>query len=330
MSGLDNLKTRLNYMGGGKQQGRMNEDKLRTLKKALIYSYQAATAIMPDGREFRCLMNRNKMTMDLDNKIISMPYKDICLNLDRVGTTTEGEVDTNIKVGDIITWKENDSHWIIYLQRIEETAYFRAEARRCRYQIEINGKKQWVYLRGPVEQNLMWSQASGVYFNKLNYTGLLMISNTEENREFFKRFKTFKINGKPWEVQAVDDISTEGIIEVAIKETFSNTVKDDIDKAVEESIDVFEVDDRNEIFIAGPDEIKPYDIITYSIQNYKGGGSWSVTDESRVGIVKATPAADTLSVTVEVITGRRNSFTLVYQSNDGVVKTSLPIKILSL
>ena len=77
MSGLDNLKTRLNYMGGGKQQGRMNEDKLRTLKKALIYSYQAATAIMPDGREFRCLMNRNKMTMDLDNKIISMPYKDI-------------------------------------------------------------------------------------------------------------------------------------------------------------------------------------------------------------------------------------------------------------
>jgi hypothetical protein len=55
-----------------------------------------------------------------------------------------------------------------------------------------------------------------------------------------------------------------------------------------------------------------------------------VTDESRVGIVKATPAADTLSVTVEVTTGRRNSFTLVYQSDDGVVKTSLPIKILSL
>ena len=330
MSGLDNLKKRLNYMGGGKQQGRMNEDKLRTLKKALIYSYQAATAIMPDGREFRCLMNRNKMTMDLDNKIISMPYKDICLNLDKVGTTTEGEIETKIKVGDIITWKENDSHWLIYLQRIEETAYFRAEARRCRYQIEINGKKPWDYLRGPVEQSLLWNQASGVYFNKLNYTGVLMITNTEENREFFKRFAILKINGKSWEVQAVDDISTEGIIEVAIKETFSNTIKDDIDKAVEESIDVFEIDDRDEIFIAGPEEVKPYDMITYSIQNYKGGGSWSVTDESRVGIVKATPAADSLSVKIEIITGRRNSFTLVYQSNDDIVKTSLPIKILSL
>ena len=32
---------------------RMNESKLRSLKKALLYSYQAATAILADEREFK-------------------------------------------------------------------------------------------------------------------------------------------------------------------------------------------------------------------------------------------------------------------------------------
>ena len=44
MSSLDNLKKRINYSGGEKAQERMNLDKLRSLKKALLYSYQAQTA----------------------------------------------------------------------------------------------------------------------------------------------------------------------------------------------------------------------------------------------------------------------------------------------
>ena len=39
MSGLENLKTRLNYVGGGNQQGRMNRDKVASLRKALLYSF---------------------------------------------------------------------------------------------------------------------------------------------------------------------------------------------------------------------------------------------------------------------------------------------------
>ena len=54
MSGLENLKTRLNYQGGVTAESRFQRDKLKTLKKALIYSYQAETAILSDGRKFRC------------------------------------------------------------------------------------------------------------------------------------------------------------------------------------------------------------------------------------------------------------------------------------
>ena len=88
---LETMKERINYNGGKEQESRMNADKLRTLKKALLYSYQAATAILLDGREFRCLINPDKNKPAYDNKIISIPYKDICLNEDRVGKTIEGE-----------------------------------------------------------------------------------------------------------------------------------------------------------------------------------------------------------------------------------------------
>ncbi len=93
MSGLKNLETRLNYIGGNRQIDRMNKDKLNTLKKALLYSYQSATAILQDGREFRCLINPDKNKPAYDNKILSIPYRDICLNANRVGKTFEGEID---------------------------------------------------------------------------------------------------------------------------------------------------------------------------------------------------------------------------------------------
>ena len=61
MSGLENLNTRLNYRGGTKPQERLISGKLNALKKALLNSYQAATAILEDGREFRCLINPDKL-----------------------------------------------------------------------------------------------------------------------------------------------------------------------------------------------------------------------------------------------------------------------------
>ena len=71
MSGLDNLNNRLNYRGGIKQQDRLISGKLEALKRALLYSYQASTAILADGREFRCLINPDKLKINYDDKIIS-------------------------------------------------------------------------------------------------------------------------------------------------------------------------------------------------------------------------------------------------------------------
>jgi hypothetical protein len=77
MSELDTLGVRLKYAGGKKADDRMQLDKLRSLKKALLYSYQAETIVLEDGREFRALINPDKLKNDYDNKILSVPFKDI-------------------------------------------------------------------------------------------------------------------------------------------------------------------------------------------------------------------------------------------------------------
>ena len=323
---LENMKLRLQYHGGN-QQERMNKDKLKSLKKALIYSYQAATAKLADGREFRCLINRNKLSLDLDDKIISIPFKDVCLNAERVGTTTEGEVETGIKEGDVFEWKENGSHWIVFLRRLEETAYFRADIRRCRYELTLdNGNKYWAYIRGPVEQQIMWSQMQGDYYNKLNYTAIMYVPFNEETQKYFHRFNKVTIANRPWEIQAIDDISTPGIIQVSLKETYRNTVETDIEKAVQDSIDIDIVDEKEETYIHGPSEVYPYDSKVYEIKNYQWkAGTWHIENESRANIADLADISDT-KVTVNIVTGRSGSFTLVYKTDEQIV-ASLDITI---
>ena len=94
------MKTRISYAGGSKQQDRMIEDKLRSLKRAMFNSYQGATAVLEDGREFRCLINPDKMKTEYRDKIISIPFEDVCLNKPKVGKTTEGIEPIGMKVGD--------------------------------------------------------------------------------------------------------------------------------------------------------------------------------------------------------------------------------------
>lgn len=318
---LDNMKKRLSFFGGN-QQERMNKDKLKTLKKALLYSYQAATAKLADGREFRCLINRNKLSLDTDDKFISIPFEDICLNKPMAGTTTDGTETIGLKEGDVFEWKENGSHWLVFLKRLEETAYFRADIRRCRYEITLaNGNKYWAYVRGPVEQQAVWSQVSGNYVNNLNYTLNMYLPCNEETLKHFHRFSKVTIANRPWEVQAIDNISTPGIIQVALKETFSNTIETDIKKAVSDSINIDIIDEKEEVYIHGASDIYPYDVKEYKIENYTGpDGIWFIENESRPGIVKLSDISKD-KVTINVVTGRSGSFVLVYKTDNEIVST---------
>ena len=318
MSGLENLKSRLKYQGGN-QEGRLIKDKQKSLNKALLYSYQAETAVLSDGREFRCLINPDKLKNDYDDKIISIPFRDICLNSDRKGKTSDGLEDINMKAGDVFKWKETETYWLVYLQRLEENAYFRAEIRKCRYEIEIEDKKYKVYLCGPAENSIVWhtkknSAGSGISWNDLNYDLTMYITKDDITENFFHRFTKIKINEKQYEVQAVDSISVDGIIEVALKEDYTNSIKDEVEKIEEEKNNQIENEDtdleQSSISIIGPTNVYPYDEVHYTIDG-SYGGEWSISN-NKAYIINQT---DT-SVSIIIKTGRSGKFDLIYKKEN--------------
>ena len=311
MSGLDNLNKRLNYRGNN-QQNRMISGKLASLKRALLYSYQAATAILEDGREFRCLINPDKLKTNYDDKIISIPFEDICLNSDKIGKTSEGIQPIGIKTGDVFTWKENNTKWLVYLQRLEEKAYFRAEIRRCDHSIELNGKNYWFFIRRRGQEDSLWHTSKGVSWNDLNYSLEMYITKDEFTQGYFKRFQIFEFDGNPWEVQDIDIYSTDGFIVVLMKEYYKNTIAEQIQEEKNNLKNLEEDNNKEEgqPYIKGPSTVYPYDEIIYKIMNIRDG-FWSINNDK--AIIKKLISDN--EVLVAITTGRSGSFKLMYTGN---------------
>ena len=307
MSGLDNLNSRLSYRGGVKQQDRMENGKLTSLRRALLYSYQAATAILADGREFRCLINPDKLKVDYEDKIISIPFEDTCLN-EIPGTGEKYQV-IGMKAGDVFTWKETNTDWLVYLQRLEETAYFRAEIRKCSYTIDIEGLQYKVYARKRPLSEIAWSTSKNLSWNDLNYALEMYVTKDEHTESYFKRFSTLKVNGQPWEVQNVDALSTEGIIRVLLLEDYNNTIAEEIEEEKKQEEDKVTIS-KDAAHIEGKNVVYPYDEIEYTIKN-ADGGVWEI-NSTKATIVNQTSAA----VLVAITTGRSGEFELIYKRED--------------
>lgn len=151
---------------------RIREDKLRSLKRALYNSYQSAVIVFDkDDRQyhFRCLINHDKLKVDYEDKILSIPFREVPVEfegvdmpisqkivdtgtpgkfLDEIGNPVldnQGNViyQYRVKPGDTFKWISGnqgympDSYWIIFLQYSEETAYFRGQIRKADDEIEV-------------------------------------------------------------------------------------------------------------------------------------------------------------------------------------------------
>ena len=277
------MAKRLLQMGGRSQQERMIRDKRRSLDKALLYSYQSAFVkkiqdldnISPPEGEIikqppvRALINPDKTKQDYDDKIISIGYEH------------------GFKSGDVFEWKNTNSFWLIYLQDKTELAYFRGEIRRCRYTIKYKdeqGKQHITYaaIRGPVETKINFIQKSGISVDRPNFSLNILLPANENNLQYFKRYSKFYLledNQKIcWRVEAIDWISTPGILEVNAVEYYVNEFEDDVENGLvgglivqEQKLNPEEIED----LIQGETFIKPKGLYRYQ---YTGtlSGSWFI------------------------------------------------------
>ena len=352
--GLDSLHIRLDRNNKPDQWTRMREDKLKSLKRALFYSYQAAVIKFDnDDRdyEFRCLINHDKLKVEYEDKILSIPFVDIPKNSHfpvDVGSLNEDETDKyRVKTGDTFVWLSGnedymaDSHWMIYLQYSEETAYFRGEIRLCKDIIEIideegNHHKYYAWTTGPNETQIVWNIKKNVTWNDMNYTKILYITRNKDVTSYLQRFNHIQIssgkyevddsgnyvldsNGNKvplyewWEIQGVNNTYGDGIIRVAIKEMYSNEAKDAAksQKQIEEQTAKAAAATSQ---INGDIVVYPYDIKTYTVTSPIVGGTWTVSNTKIAKIIKQ----DNTSVTIEIIYPKsyKNGFDIEYNSTD--------------
>ena len=267
--GLKPMAQRLSHMGGRTQQERMIRDKRRTLDKTLLYSYQAGFVkkvygeldFVPENIKqppVRALINPDKNKMDYDDKIISIPYEH------------------GFEPGDVFEWVNTGSHWLIYLQDKDELAYFRGEIRRCRYTINYKNEQgkicsTYAALKGPVETRINYIQKSGISMDLPNLSIYFLLPYNKSNLDFFKRYSEFYIveddNRICWRVEAVDWISTPGIIEVNAVEYYSNTFEDDIEKGIVGGLIAKKENPNNAVvedLISGDTFIKPKGMYQYT------------------------------------------------------------------
>ena len=328
VEGANDMAKRLETKGGFPQQNRMIRDKRRSLDKATLYSYQAALVkkFIPDYeptmegvREqppVRALINPNKLKQDYDDKIISVGFEH------------------GFSTGDVFEWCNTGTYWLIYLQDLTELAYFRGDIRKCSYEIswlddEGQEKKTYIAMRGPVETKIDYIQKHGISVDNPNYSLNILIPKNKDTLKQFKRYKKFYlqdlVEGEDrvcWRVEAVDTMSTPGIIEISAVEYYANEHEDDIEVGLVGALITKPIDPNegteSEYIIVGETFIKPKKEYVYYIKSALYKGQWYFSDD-KLPIQKEIfeDEQGRTAIKIKWMTAYSGQFDLWYGDSDG-------------
>ena len=321
IAGINALAKYLYAAGGPAQQSRMITDKRKTLDRVIKYSYQGAFVqrIGEKTKPAPALINPNKLKQDYDDKILSIGFE------------------YNFQPGDIFEWCQTGTYWLIYLQDLTELAYFRGDIRKCSHQIvwidEQNEEhKTYAAIRGPVETKINYIQKHTISLDEPNYSLNILMPLTDESLNYFKRYNKFYLQNDDkkvcWRVEAVDWISTPGILEITAVEYYANKSEDDIENGLVGALIAKKIDpnegDLTQI-ISGETFIKPKKEYSYICNKIIPDGKWSFDKNYPIEIVNITRNAKGKSV----ITIKWNSsYTGQFELSFGQFKKTIVVESL--
>lgn len=282
---------------GGDSLGRIKKQKLNSFHAALKNDYNSRMIKTDLHEAIPALINNNTSGLkpDYDKKYISVDF------------------DSGLEAGDCFTILDDGTVWMIYLPILTETAYLRSEIIRCRYELEVNGKKYPVYVQSATETDLRWRLKNNINFNELNISGTIYIKNDENTKNFFHRFTRFKMAGHIWEVQITDYITVPGILELEIQEYYDNDIAELPEIKQEHS-------SGPEAAIIGDSVAKPDTVVGYMANSliYDPSLSWSIKDNPRVEIEGIYDNGRYCKVYINA--GTAHPFTICYGDHEQKVK----------
>lgn len=310
MSGLDRAKLRAGYLGYDAADGRNVEGKYKSFQSALKNSYQAEWITLNRGTDkeqrWRCLINASRLTENFDKKVLSIDFE------------------SGVEEGTVFWWDRTNRHWIVNLQQHTEEAYFRGIITRCDYEMDIDGDKYLVSVRGPVETDTIWNQKHGINWNDLNYSMVIQITKNSQTVNYLTRGRVVKMKlaypdvetgeiveeWHNWKVAATDKYSSEKVMEVYLDESYDNPAED-VSIPVEEK-----QEDPMHPYIEGPAIVNVFDTnVSYSIVGYKSGEF--VVSSSKVKIISSTET----SCVIDILASKASSFILKYVTTNGDIVT---------
>ena len=263
LENLELMRLRAGAANNDRQHNRMIMDRLRSMHRALLYSYQAAWIKKDaEGSEWvRALMNPDKVKFDYDEKIVSVDWE------------------YGFAPGDTFAWgKDTGSHWIILKPEDTELAYLRANVRRCKLLTAIDEEtkeefSQWCAIRGPVETKINTIQKADIVADVPNMTLDIYMADNEQNRKKFKRYNNFEFDGYFWKVQTCDHISTPGILEVVAEEDYDCKHGELIVEITDPNPE--KPEEENDIL--GPTFVKPTQMATFVTKYPIKDAEWSIS-----------------------------------------------------
>ena len=332
-STVENANIMANHLqnrGGLPQQERMIRDKRKSFDHACLYSYQGALVkkVQDNGcigdnmfntAPARALINPDKNKVDYDDKIISIGFEH------------------DFQPGTVFEWMRTYSYWLVYLQDLEEIAYFRGEIRRCDYKItwldeDGNEKSTYAAIRGPVETKINFIQKHRISVDEPNYSLHILLPKNEDTMKYFKRYGKFYLKDNVdipdknicWRVEATDSISTKGILEITAVEYYANETEDDTEKGLVGAFITknIEPEINPEIDIIGPTFIKPKITYDYYVDAKRVvDGNWYLDGPKvPVKLERFTTDARRPGVHITWESSYSGQFTLWYGTKDGHIK----------
>ena len=155
----------------------------------------------------------------------------------------------------------------------------------------------------------------------MGYEVVLYITADEVTTNYFHRFKKVEINNRLWEVQMVDDITSDTMLIIYLKETYINEFEP-ADNLNDAGVGSDENTENNEepieaAAINGPDTVYPFDKIVYTIENAENG-VWFISNNNKAAIVSQTAE----QANIMIISSKSGSFEIRYsrENEEDIVK----------
>lgn len=311
----ESMKRRIEYYGGAAQQDRMIKDKLKSMLSATKYSYQAARFLKyPEmHKSFVGLFNPVTQNMNYDTKMISTSFEN------------------DFKVGDVFLWDNTKTFWICYSQDRTELAYFKGSCRRCDYKVKwVDGdrhlRETFISVVGPNQPDYRtYNPGAGLSIDTATANLVVLVSDNEQNKNYFKQYQTFLIKGVTYKVHQIDNLSMPGVIELFCTQCESNLIDDDVEKDISNKWNVQPVIEQypTQKGIDGPVSVKP--LFPYHFTAAVPGGSWFILENKDAAPKNQLPiefsnncdCADEVDITWTI--AHSGAYTLCYEAPSGIV-----------